>query len=260
MIAIAQQGLLANKLQIWRGDNLQARPARTRVCTSLVLCLLLAHVLAPLVSAQEDGSAGEYEVKAAMLYNLMQFVEWPASSYSSPQALTVLCLLGRDPFGSSLTSVASNKVVEGRPVEIRHLQDMAAARVCQLLYVSSSERKRIVEILANLKGSSVLTVGEMTQFAARGGMIQFGLEEKRVRLEINLDAANQSGVKISSRLLAIARIVKYQDKNARWEGSPTDAQTFDSVTLPLRSSGAPRPNAIAIGISSSAVDEGHRSR
>ncbi len=161
-----------------------------------------------------------------MIYNLINFVEWPSSAYSDLRAPTVLCILGWDPFGASLTSLVSNKFVDRRPVQIRHLRDVDGPRACHILYISSSERRRLVSIMSDLKGSSVLTVGDMDQFAARGGMVQFALYEKRLLLEINLDAANRAGVKLSSRLLAIARIVKDQGNNSSREGFSTDLQKF----------------------------------
>jgi hypothetical protein len=179
-------------------------------CALVTLCLVLIPAMMPRAAVAQAGSAGEYEVKAAMLYNLTRFVEWPPSVYADPHAATVLCILGRDPFESSLASLVSKSAVSNRPVEIRHLQDNNDIRACHVLYVSSSARKDVVQILSQLKGSSVLTVGEMNRFAERGGMIQFSLEEKEVRFDINLDAAARANLKISSRLLALARIVKEQ--------------------------------------------------
>lgn len=143
-----------------------------------------------------------------MLYNLTRFVEWPASAYPDAQAPTVLCILGQDPFGGFLTSIVTEHVAKGgRAVEIRHIPNDKGVRGCHIVYISSSERKNIGQILSVLKGSSVLTVGEMSQFAARGGMTQFSLEEKQVRFEINLDTASEANLKISSRLLVLAKTV-----------------------------------------------------
>jgi uncharacterized protein DUF4154 len=184
----------------------------------LVFCLALVHAVAPKTAAGQD-SAGEYELKAAMLFNLTRFVEWPASAYANVQAPTVLCILGRDPFGDSLSSLASNPVAGGRAVQIRHISNDREFRTCHVVYIGSSERKSMTQILSTLKGVSVLTVGETAQFAARGGMIQFSLEEKQVHFEINVEAASDVDLKISSRLLVLARIVKDQNRNSSREGS-----------------------------------------
>lgn len=169
-----------------------------------------------------------------MLYNLTQFVVWPVSTYHAVQSPVVLCVLGRDPFGKPLASVVSNKIVGGRRVEIRHVQNDEGMRVCHILYIGSSERKLLPQILSNLKGTSVLTVGEMSRFAARGGMIQFALEDKQVHFEINLEVTSRSGLKISSRLLALARIVKYQEKDSSWEISTVALEVCEVPTYRLQ--------------------------
>lgn len=226
MITVEKQNHLASGPHAWRESRLPACLKRGLLRICLVSCLGLAHAFAPEAAVGQD-SAGEYELKAAMLYNLTRFVEWPPSAYANPQASTVLCILGRDPFGDSLASLAANSDPGGRPMEIRHLANDRGIRGCQVVYISSSERKRIVQILSTLKGSSVLTVGEMAQFAAHGGMIQFSLEEKQVRFEINLDAASEADLKISSRLLVLARVVKGRNKNPGSEGSALRSEEFE---------------------------------
>jgi hypothetical protein len=174
---------------------------------SLVGCLLVNSLILG-TAAGQGTSVDEYQLKAAMLYNLTHFVEWPPSAYPDPRAPILLCILGRDPFGSFLTSTLLNQTVNGRSMRILHPQNPEAVRGCHILYISSSERKTTVQIFSTLKGASVLTVGEMAQFAAHGGMIQFALEDQQVRFDINLDAASRAGLKISSKLLVLAKIVK----------------------------------------------------
>lgn len=171
-----------------------------------VFCLLYA--LGPRSVRGQDDSVDEYKLKAAMLYNLTYFVEWPGLAFPSGRAPTVLCILGQDPFASSLASGASTETDAGRPVRVRQLQSDKEFAGCHILYIGSSERKSASRIFSSLNGSSVLTVGEMTQFAARGGMIQFSVEDRHVRFDINLDAASRARIKISSKLLALAQIVK----------------------------------------------------
>lgn len=202
----------------------------------LVLCLVLALVFIP-ETAHAQESAGEYELKAAMLYNLTRFVEWPAAAYADTQSPTFLCILGRDPFGESLTSIASSQSAGGRAVQVRRISGSKEVRGCHVVYISSSERKSVAQILALLKGTSILTVGEMAQFAARGGMIQFSLEEKQVRFEVNLEAASESDLKISSRLLVLARVVKDPNKNPAREGSALWLTSFEVATEQAPKSG-----------------------
>jgi YfiR/HmsC-like len=192
-----------------RGTRSVARVRRKNIPLSVYVTplLLVLHIFMPLITPAQDDSASEYELKAAMLYNLVQFVEWPPKAYTGAQGPTNLCILGRDPFGDSLASVVVRQKIAEHPMQIRHVREQAI-RDCHVLYVSSSERKNIPRILSSLQGSNTLTVGEMSQFALHGGIIQFALEEKRLRFDINLEAAARANLQISSRLLALARIVK----------------------------------------------------
>jgi hypothetical protein len=200
---------------------------------SLLLLLLVAGAFAmnPPFAAPQEARVGEYELKAAILYNLTKFVEWPAAAYADPQAPTSLCILGHDPFGSSLTAAIPKNAGDERPVLIRRLQNKEAIRGCHLLYISSSERKIAAQILATLKGTGahVLTVGEMDLFAVHGGIIQFTLQDKQVRFEINLDAAAREGLTIRSRLLLLARIVHDQNGSSDNEESPIPSQPLRMV-------------------------------
>jgi hypothetical protein len=212
--------VLLNRMRTRRG---------IRSAALLLVPLIFGQLLIAKAAVAQTDSAGEYEIKAAMLYNLMQFVEWPSSAYASAQSPDVMCVLGWDPFGNSLTSLVSDKTVDGRPVQIRHVKNDQEVRACHVLYISSSERKHLSQILSNLTGASVLTVGEMSQFAERGGMVQFALEEKQVHFQVNLDAASRSGLKISARLLTLARIVKYETGHSSSGISATglDAPRYD---------------------------------
>jgi len=208
MVNMRLQSRSAKKPHAPPAGTFLARPIFERLRASLVFCLLLVHSMIPGTAAGQGGSVEEYKLKAAMLYNLTYFVEWPPSAYPDPRAPILLCILGRDPFENSLTSIALRQPVKGRPVRIFHPQNDKEVRGCQILYISSSERRTITQIYSTLNGSGVLTVGEMARFAANGGMIQFSLEDQQVRFDINLDAASRAGLMISSKLLALARIVK----------------------------------------------------
>jgi len=168
---------------------------------------LLQALTAAAVGGQGDP-VDEYKLKAAMLYNLTYFVEWPGSAYPNRHSPIVLCILGEDPLAISLTTSIPEETDDDRPVILRHVQSDKEFAGCHILYISSSQRKTAARIVSSLNGSSILTVGEMAQFAAHGGMIQFSLEDRHVRFDINLDAASRVGLKISSKLLALAQIVK----------------------------------------------------
>jgi hypothetical protein len=170
----------------------------------MVLVLAGAAVCAT-VQAQ---SIDEYQVKAAFLYNFAKFVEWPPQAFKDSGQPITICVLGQSAVGTALEQVVHGKTLDGRPFAVVKIADVRRAQVCQILFVSATERKRSQALLADLDSLGILTVGEMEGFAVEGGIINFKLEGGRVRLEINVDAAEQSHLRISSKLLSLAQIVK----------------------------------------------------
>jgi hypothetical protein len=145
----------------------------------------------------------EYQVKAAFLYNFVKFVEWPPT-VGEQRGPIAMCVIGKDPFGEELVNVVEGKKVNGRPVAIRKINDLAAAASCHVLFVSASESSRLPEITRAVRVWSVLTVGEWPTFIERGGIVNFLMEGHRVRFQINAKAADEAGLKISSKLLQLA--------------------------------------------------------
>lgn len=154
------------------------------------------------------GEAPEYQVKAAFLYNFAKFVDWPAAAFASENSPFVIGVLGDDPFGSVLDKTVDNKSVHERKIVVRRYKKVDEAKACHILFISRSEKKQVAKDLERLDKSSTLTVGDMEQFLQQGGMVNFIIEDKKVRLEINPDAAERANLKISSKLLQVAHIVK----------------------------------------------------
>lgn len=156
--------------------------------------------------AQSPESA-EYEVKAAFLYNFAKFVEWPADAFQNEKAPIALCVFLHDPFGNALDDVIRGKTINKRELAARRVSDPRELRACQLVFVSDKESKHLPEMLNALKGASALVVGETDQFAEGGGGIQFYMEDNKVRFSANVDALQRARLTVSSKLLALARIV-----------------------------------------------------
>jgi hypothetical protein len=154
------------------------------------------------------GQVNEYEVKAAFLYNFAKFVKWPAHTFTSPADPLVICVIGDSMVVHVLESTIAGKEIDGRRLVVRTIPDVRQLGVCQILFVSGSEQQRVPAILAGCKTRSVLTVGELEGFAAQGGVINFKVEDGKVRFEINTTAAAEQQLQISSKLLSLARIVK----------------------------------------------------
>lgn len=161
----------------------------------------------PSVCFSQDATANEYQVKAAYLFNFAKFVEWPANTFSSAAAPLEICVMGLNPFGHALEDSIAGKTVSGRRLEISHKTDAAEARSCQIVFIAVSDKQRIRQILPQLSGASVLTVGDTLGFTDDGGIINFVLDGDRIRFETNLDAAERAHLKISARLLSVAKVV-----------------------------------------------------
>jgi hypothetical protein len=162
-----------------------------------------------LLFASVARAESEYDVKAAYLFKFTKFVEWPSAAFASTEAPFVIGLVGRDPFDGGLDRLIAGNTTGARRLEVRHLNanDGNALRECQMIFVSTSEQRRLGGILSAVQGRPVLIVGESEGFASAGGMLGFALRENRVGIEVNSAAARQSRLKISSQLLNIAKIV-----------------------------------------------------
>lgn len=183
---------------------------RPRGCWVWRLGLIAIFVGVVFVSSRAQ-SPSEYEVKAAFLFNFAKFVEWPAGVFSNSDAPFRICLLGRDPFGSNLDQIIAGKTLDGRRIVVGRSADATDLRTCQILFIAASETRRIPQILQQLKGAGVLTVGDTKGFVQMGGMIDFVRDGDRVRFEINLKAADSAHLKLSARLMGVAKQVLGQD-------------------------------------------------
>jgi YfiR/HmsC-like len=158
-----------------------------------------------LSSRAQAQEPNEYQVKAAFLYNFAKFVDWPAESFADSSAPLIIGVVGTDPFGRALDEAINGKSVSGRQLTVRRLKWGQNLRGCHVLFISSSERQRLPQIMQSLRGSSVLTVGDVEEFIQQGGIINFILEASKVRFEINSRVADQAGLKISSKLLQLGK-------------------------------------------------------
>jgi hypothetical protein len=179
------------------------------VLSGLMLLAVCAVLPGEAPAAQPIGLT-EYEIKAGFLFNFTKFVEWPAGTYANSSAPIILGIVGENPFGNLLTEAAAGKAVNGRAVLVKQFAEGQDLRSCDILFVASTDKKHTLQILAKLKGSSVLTVGEGIGFTQSGGMIAFLVEGNRVQLEIDLQATSEARLKISAKVIAVARLVTHE--------------------------------------------------
>jgi hypothetical protein len=166
----------------------------------------------PEVAAEADHAAPaptEYQVKAAFLYHFAHLVEWPAAHHPPGSQPFEIALVGRDPFGQMLEEVIGGKAVRGHPIRIRRYRDVESLEGRpQIVFVGAAHVKEAEHVLAALGPRRALTVGEIDNFALHGGMIGFRVTpEGRVAFDINLVRAERAGLRMSSQLLKLARIV-----------------------------------------------------
>jgi hypothetical protein len=148
----------------------------------------------------------EYQIKAAFLYNFVQFTEWPTNAFENTNRPIVIGVLGTDPFGRILDDLVRGEIVRGRKLVVERYQRVEDVKSCHILFISRSEEPRLDRILDRLKGKPVLTVSDIEGAAYRGVMIRF-LTESRIRLRVNLDAVQDANLTLSSKLLRVAEVV-----------------------------------------------------
>lgn len=162
----------------------------------------------PNVLHAQIPSPSEYEVKAAFLYNFAKFVEWPPAVLESADGSFTICVLGEDPFGRSVEGGFDGKTVQDKKLIFRTLARSSDASACQMVFISDSEDDHLPEILDRMKTQpSVLTVSDIDRFIQRGGMVGFTLDRNKVRFNVNLAAATDAHLKISSQMLKLAQTV-----------------------------------------------------
>jgi len=158
-------------------------------------------------SPAETVPPPEYQLKAVFLFNFAQFIEWPPEAFPDAQTPLVIGVLGEDPFGAYLDETVRGETVNNRPLAVQHYRQVEEIKTCHVLFISRSEAYRLEQILASLKGRNILTVGDAVGFARRGGMIRFLIEQNKIRLRINLGAAKDANLVLSSKLLRPAEII-----------------------------------------------------
>lgn len=162
--------------------------------------LFLVLLLPGVASAQ----APEYDLKAAFLFNFAKFVEWPQSAFVGERAPLTICVYGEDPFGPTLDGVVQGERVGERSLLVQRPDSLDDLGACHVLFVGRSEKDRLGEVMAQVRGKPVLTVADTDGFLRAGGVINFILEGTKVRFLIDQGAAERSGLVISSKLMRLA--------------------------------------------------------
>ncbi len=173
----------------------------------LHLLLLISFASVCLAAPETDTKKLEYKVKAAYLYNFTKFVKWPDEAFgSSPDSPLNICILGKDPFGNAIDLLA-NKTAKGRKVSVTYLDSIETNETCHVMFVSKSMQKDVELVIEKFAEKNVLTVSDIDGFAVKGGCIRLHVIKGKVRFNINVGAANQANLKVSAKLLELAKVV-----------------------------------------------------
>jgi YfiR/HmsC-like len=171
---------------------------------ALVISLAIAPISAV---AQVDRAAAETQIKAAFLYKFSAFVEWPPKAFARPDSPFTIGVIGADELAAELEQIVKGRTVLERAVVVRRMRRGESVAGVQMLFIGQSEDARLTEILATAKGQSVLTVTESQDALSHGSMINFVSVDDKVRFDVALPQAERGALKISARLLAVARKV-----------------------------------------------------
>lgn len=187
--------------------------SRRRSASNLALAVAALALAAP-VGAQ--APSGEAQVKAAFVYNFLKFVEWPPASFGGPDEPLVIAVVGEGATADATAAFLAAKRVGGRPLAVRRVAwDQPLAGV-HAVFVAETDPLRLRRLLAAALAGAVLSIGEGEAFASQGGVIGLVVEERKVRFDIDMSVARTAGLKVSSKLLALTRVIHADtDRNGR---------------------------------------------
>jgi hypothetical protein len=150
----------------------------------------------------------EYQVKAAFLINFAKYADWPADAFASATSPIVIAVLGESRVTGEIQKVIAGRTVNGRKIVLKRLASGEDAAGCHILFISATEEQHSPNLLARLRESDILTVGESDDFLERGGIINLARRDQKIAVEVNLTAAGNARIKLSSKLLSVADSVK----------------------------------------------------
>ncbi|MHB8110446.1 MAG: YfiR family protein [Syntrophorhabdaceae bacterium] len=171
-----------------------------------LICLILIFIFQVRTLPVEGKEFEEYEVKAVFLVNFIKFVEWPKQDRDGGHYR--ICMYGNDVFGQYTGNIERMKV-RGKALKVRRISSLRNLGDCNILFVSPSERRRIHSILEAVRDEDVVTVGDTDGYAKEGVMINFYIEARKVKFEINLNSIRRARINVSSQLLKLGRMVDH---------------------------------------------------
>ena len=193
-----------NKNAAKRGRNLFGAFALTCVagCFAVAACVT---AYADLV--QTSPALSQAQIGAAFIFNFAKFTEWPSEAFSDSAAPLTVCFLGADEVRSAFQEISAGKAVNGRPVVVRNVKSAGEVLDCRIVYMDSANSALLPGVVKNAHQRCGLVIGTSDDFLARGGIIKLQVENNRMRFDVNIGAAGRAKIRLSSKLLALARSV-----------------------------------------------------
>ena len=182
----------------------QTRRLTFRRCLTAAQLVAAVWLLAFFSPDPARAQASEYAVKAAYLFNFINFTEWPAAAFDGPSTPLTVCIVGKDPFGNLLEEVLGGESVQGHPVTVERLPVSGASSRCHVVFIPVSVDAPAA-VLRGIGAAPVLTIGESDAFWRAGGMLRFAIDGDKVRFDANARAAQRVGLRLSARLMQVAR-------------------------------------------------------
>ncbi|MHC4182693.1 MAG: YfiR family protein [Planctomycetota bacterium] len=177
-----------------------------KICRLIASVFLIILLIWAQYSDAESTASPEHLIKAAFVYKFAKFVEWPSNVFEDVTDPLTLCMLGEDPMGDALKFI-KGKTIKGRQLSVKRIMSVEDSEQCNIIFVSKSEKDPLT-ILNKIKNKNILSISDTKGFAHRGGIINLIKIEDMIRFEINVDAAQRAKLKISSKLLNLAVIIR----------------------------------------------------
>lgn len=179
----------------------------SRTC-SLPGMTLLALLGSSCIQSAFAADSLEFAVKAAFIYKFASYVEWPTSSFASPNSPFLICAIGDDRVSALMDQAAAGQQVNTHPITVKHLQHATPNSDCDVAYVAGADRQAVASELEALRKAPVLTITDADQAPDAAGIIGFTVRDNHVRFNIDDALASAGGLVISSKLLSLANSVK----------------------------------------------------
>lgn len=184
--------------------------ARRMTFAGVLACMSTCFSVACCISVCADSlqsSPSQAQIAAAFVFNFAKFTEWPQQVFADSATPLNVCFLGGDDVRISFQEISAGKAVNGRPILVRNVKSAGEVFDCRVVYMDSANSALFPGVMKNARQRCGLVIGTSDDFLARGGIIKLLVENNRMKFDVNVGAAGRAKIRLSSKLLALARSV-----------------------------------------------------